>query len=295
MLLCICQQDKGKNTVDNVRYIFIFLERLCFLMKSKNLKKAVRVFLNGEVVKWPMDNRSKSKNELVHGVKCTVTGEIHVYVPSDDLNVAGVYLSAEQNVLEQSVILGEKVVDFATIQRAVKKKYSQERKFIFIVNDDEYVYCKSISIHDAIQYPFLWTQKAQNNGKTSKIGLCFRALKEVKKLLEKLETKGVVEVVSKFEIKALKNYAMNLNPKKTNNGYLGESLISGNPMDFLESYARSSKKHDAYLKATSKKGNTYKYAVEVKTSLTDDFTGLFEKKYKSPSNTNSVWTLTVEK
>lgn len=264
-------------------------------MKNKNLKKAVRVFLNGAIVKTPSDNRSKSKHELVHGVKCTATGDIHVYVPSDDINVAGVYLSIEQNVFEQTVTLGEKIADFPTIQEAVKAKYSQERKFVFIINDSEYVYCKSISVHEAIQYPFLWTQKAQNNGKVTKIGICFRALKDVKKLLDELEEKGIVEVVSKFEIKALKEYAMSLNPHKTNNGYLGESLISGNPLDFIESYARSTKKHDAYLKAVSKNGTTYKYAVEIKTSLTDDFTGLFEKKYKSPSNTNSVWALEIKK
>lgn len=264
-------------------------------MKNKNLKKAVRVFLKGEIVKTPMDNRSKSKHELVHGVKCTATGDIHVYVPADDINVAGVYLSIEQNVLEQTVILGEKVVDFATIQKAVKRKYSEERKFVFVMNDDKYVYCKSITVHNAIQYPRLWVQKAQNNGKTTRIGICFRAIKEVKKLLEELEEKGIVEIESRFEIKALKEYAKSLNPTKTNNGYLGESLISGNPMDFLESYARASKKHDAYLKVMSKNGTTYKYAVEVKTSLTDDFTGLFEKKYKSPSNTNSVWALEIKK
>lgn len=264
-------------------------------MKNEKIKKAVQVLLEGEVVKTPMDNRSKSKNELVHGVKCTVTGDIHVYVPSDDLSVAGVYLSVEQNVADQIVVLGDKVVDFSIIQKAVKNKYSEERKFIFIVNDDKYVYCKSITVHNAIQFPFLWVQKAQNNGKNTRIGLCFRALKEVKKLLDELEQKGLVEVESVFEIEALKAYAKSLNPTKTNNGYLGESLISGNPLDFIESYARASKKHDAYLKVTSKKGTVYKYAVEIKTSLTDDFTGLFEKKYKSPSNTNSVWTLEIKK
>lgn len=275
--------------------ILIFLKGCVFSMKNTKLKKAVNVLLNDKVVKTPKCNSSKSKDRLVHGVECTVTGEIHVYIPSDELNVAGVYLSVMQDVENQVVVLGDKIADFPTIQKAVKNKYSQERKFIFIVNDSEYVYCKSISVHDAIQYPFLWTQKAQNNGRTTKIGLCFRALKDVKKLLDDLEQQGIVEVVSKFEIKALKEYAMSLNPNKTNNGYLGESLISGNPLDFIESYARTTKKHDAYLKVTSKNGTVYKYAVEIKTSLTDDFTGLFEKKYKSPSSTNSIWTLEIKK
>lgn len=274
---------------------FIILKKGRVIMTNTKIKKAVKVFLKGEVVKQPMDNRSKSKHELVHGVKCTAIGDIHVYVPSEDFNVAGVYLSIKQDVENQIVELGDKIVDFATIQKAVKEKYSQERKFIFIVNDDKYVYCKSITVHNAIQYPFLWVQKAQNNGKNTRIGICFRAINEVKKLLDKLETEGIVEIESKFEIKALKEYATSLNPHKTNNGFLGESLISGNPMDFLESYARASKKHDAYLKVTSKKGSIYKYAVEIKTSLTDDFTGLFEKKYKSPSNTNSVWVLEIKK
>lgn len=264
-------------------------------MTNTKLKKDVEVLLNGNVVKRPMDNRSKSKDWLVHGVKCTVTGDIHVYVPWNTFDIAGIYLSVEQDVENQTVVLGNKVVDFPTIQKAVKDKYSNDRKFVFIVNDNEYVYCKSITVHNAIQYPFLWVQKAQNNGKHTRIGICFRAINEVKKLLDKLEAEGIVEVESRFEIEALKSYAKSLNPTKTNNGYLGESLISGNPLDFIESYARNSKKHDAYLKVISKHGTTYKYAVEVKTSLTDDFTGLFEKKYKSPSNTNSVWALTVKK
>ena len=288
--------SEGQGHLQPMTYviIYIFFRKVVYFMRNAKMKKAVEVFLEGRIVKTPMDNRSKSKNELVHGVKCTVTGDIHVYIPSDDLSVAGVYLSEKQDVANQIVVLGEKVVDFTTIQKAVKHKYSEERKFIFIVNDDKYVYCKSITVHNAIQFPFLWTQKAQNNGKNTRIGLCFRALKEVKKLLEDLEQQGLVEIESCFEIEALKNYAKSLNPTKTNNGYLGESLISGNPLDFIESYARSSKKHDAYLKVTSKKGTTYRYAVEIKTSLTDDFTGLFEKKYKSPSNTNSVWTLTIK-
>lgn len=261
-------------------------------MKNVSDENKVKVVLNGVIVKTPKIN-TRSTN-LLHGVKDTTNGKIYIYVPSHNMNVCGIYEVDKQDFTNNIVYLGKRVKSWEDIKKDVLKKYANNRKFIFVVNDENYIYCKTITIKNALSNPFLWVQKSQNNGKNNRLGLCFRALNDIKTLLNDMELQGIVETVlceKICDIQAHLKDILNNNNTYVNNGYVGEFLISNNIIDLLGDYTskRMTKKYDAFLNVISKNGKKYKIAVEIKTSLNIDLLGLYKNKTKS--NTNSIFVL----
>lgn len=258
-------------------------------MKKEN---TVKIMLGDVVVKTPKVNTRSS--DLLHGVRDTTNGKIYIYVPSNDMDICGIYEVTSQDFNNKVVQLGKRVKNWEDIKKEVLKKYVNNRKFVFIVNDEINIYCKTITIKNALNNPFLWIQKSQNNGKVNRIGLCFRALNDIKSLLNDMESQGIVETVLSEKISDiqlhLKGILSNSNTY-VNNGYVGEFLISNNIIDLLGDFSskRMSKKYDAFLNVISKNGKRYKVAVEVKTSLNVDLVGIY--KNKSKSNTNSIFVL----
>ena len=258
-------------------------------MKNVN---GVKVMLGDVIVKNPRVNTRSS--DLLHGVRDTINGKIYIYVPSNDMNICGIYEVTSQDFDNKVVQLGKRVKSWSEIKKEVLKKYANNRKFVFVVNDEINIYCKTITIKNALDDPFLWVQKSQNNGKNNRMGLCFRALNDVKTLLIDMENKGVIDTVLCEKIFDIQNYLKGVLSNSNiyvNNGYVGEFLISNNIIDLLGDYTskRMTKKYDAFLNVISKNGKKYKIAVEIKTSLNIDLLGLYKNKTKS--NTNSIFIL----
>lgn len=259
-------------------------------MTNTKIKKA-RVLLDGKEVKTCKLNNRDSKNYLVHGVADTREGKTNnipnaFYSYIIDGDKTGVY-RVYQNVAEQTAICGECIANYNDIKKQMEKNIKSDN-FLFIVSEKlngiDYIMGYGCSKSQAINNPNFWTQKASNNGKDTFPSLCFRDKKEIMTAV-----KESCDIIFKISVTDVMDY---INKHKdeihphANNGHLGETLSSGQLIHIVDIFRK--KKHDVWLKKTSKSGAEYLKSYEVKTSLKLDC-GLKVKADKSASNTNAVW------
>lgn len=259
-------------------------------MTNSKIKNA-RVLFNGKEVKTCKLNSRESKSYLVHGVPDTREGKINnipnaFYSYIIDGENTGVY-RVHQNVTEQIAVCGECIANYNDIMEQMEDNIKSDN-FLFIVSEKfdgiECIVGYGCTKTQAIKNPKFWTQKASNNGRDTFPSLCFRDKKEimeaVKSSCEMIFKISAVDVLSYVE-----THRNEIHPN-ANNGHLGETISSGQLINIVDIFR--AKKHDIWLKATSKSGNEYFKSYEVKTSLKLDC-GLKVKADKSASNTNAVW------
>lgn len=259
-------------------------------MTNTKIKNA-RVLLNGRTVKTCKLNNRESKSYLVHGVPDTREGKTDgvpnaFYSYIIDNNNTGVY-RVHQDVETQTAVCGECIANYSDIMKQMEDNIKSEN-FLFIVSEKfdgiEYIVGYGCSKADAIKNPKFWTQKASNNGRDTFPSLCFRdkaeimeAVKKSCEMIFKITVTDVIEYVEKHKNEIHPN---------ANYGHLGEAISSGQLINIVDIFRK--KKHDIWLKKTSKTGKEYFKSYEVKTSLKLDC-GLKIKVDKSASNTNAVW------
>lgn len=265
-------------------------------MTNTKIKNA-RVLLNGKEVKICKLNNRESKEYLVHGVPDTREGKTNG-VPNafysyiiDDKNT-GVY-RVHQNVETQTAICKECIAKYNDIMEQMKINIKSEN-FLFIVSEKfggiDYIIGYGCSKKEAIENPKFWTQKASNNGRDTFPSLCFRDKKEIMEVV-----KSSCEMIFKISVadvvEYVKTHRNEIHPH-ANNGHLGETISSGQLINIVDIFRK--KKHDVWLKKTSKTGKEYFKSYEVKTSLKLDC-GLKVKADTSASNTNAVWKRLLKK
>lgn len=170
----------------------------------------------------------------------------------------------------------EYLYTYDEIKQMIKQNYKRDKILIVFSDEDEIYFCE-YSLDNFLKYPHF----LQINAKSNKIGIAFRAMS--KYYNDYVNYADKCEVIHITTIRPYIEKALDTD-RNCNMGNILEYFLSNNINDINENRFRD-KVHDLYLKTTSKNGKTYKYSVELKTSI--NFSVSHIKDSKSASVTNN--------